>query len=1249
MQISALCSRGLLPRATGAILSRPRLSTKTMLIMKMTIILLTAAFLNTYANSVAQSVTLSGKDLSLKHVFRVIEKQTGYGVFYNQDVLRNARPVTVNARQVQLAVFLETILSNQQLSFEIAQKNILITARPVFQEPDDTPANIDVKGRVVNDEGAPIEGIAVKIKGNARGTITNAQGEFLLKNIPGNSVLQISGVSIESYEIKVDGRTDLTTIRVKIKVLMLEEASITVNTGYQSLSKERSTGSFAKPDMKVLAERSTSMNIIQRLDGLIPGLTINNASQSRNPVSIRGLTTIGLMDGASNITGTSRNPLYVADGVPIDDISSINPQDVADITVLKDATAASIWGSRASNGVIVITTKKGSAGEKIKVQYDAFYNYQGRPDLDYTPVLTGKQFIETAKELFDPILFPWATTAAFTNTGSTGLAPHEVLLYNGYRGIISQAQMNAGLDSLASLDNRSQIRDIWYRDASLMNHTISLSGGGKVYAVYGSLAYTNTTSPRPGEKNNTYKMNLRQDFRPANWLQAYIISDITNTQTSSKRTIPVDYRFYPYQLFRDENGNNLSMPYLGYLSDSTRNAFEARSRVNLDYNPLDEYNYGSSKSDAFLNRITAGIKIDLLEGLRFEGVYGFIKGNNRGEIYDTDKSYLSRTELVQFTVAPTASSNPVYYLPTTGTRYQINTATQRNWTLRNQFAYDKSWNDAAHQLSLLAGYEVQDQLSVFNRNLIRGYNVDLQTFQPIDYATLGGSAGLANPVMPNNTGRSILSGTPFSQSEVQTRFRSYYTNAAYTFLRKYTINGSWRVDKSNLFGLDKSAQNKPVWSAGAKWLLSKEKFLENIRTINRLALRATYGLTGISPAPGSSSSFDVMRAQNSAFLPNGTGLQIATAANPNLTWESTATINIGLDFALLHNRISGSIDVYQKKTDNLLGNMTVNPFTGYATIVGNFGDMMNKGIEVSLQTININGKHFNWSSNLALGYNKNTITKMNTPVPITTGIDQVRASYVTGFPAFALFAFKYAGLDAMGDPQVELNDKSITKLPNVTKPEDIVFMGTYQPVWSGGFSNTFRYKAFSLSANAIFNLGHVMRRDVGPNYFLSGNYSGRLINHGNVLGQSDNSGVFAQLHPDFLDRWRNPGDELLTNVPAYVANQSESLTRRDVLYYRYADINILKASFIKMRDITLSYSLPKTLLQRIHTEQISFRIQVSNIMLWKANRFNIDPEFHDASAGRRIPHTPSNTDTGVNTQSFRQGQGAVTFGVHVNL
>jgi len=702
----------------------------------------------------------------------------------------------------------------------------------------------------------------------------------------------------------------------------------------------------------------------------------------------------------------------------------------------------------------------------------------------------------------------------------------------------------------------------------------------------------------------------------------YLITDLTHTNTGAGRTINVTNTFLPYQLFRDENGINLSMPYTRILSDSTRIAYEQRSKINLDYVPLDEMNYGYTKSDALLSRITGGVTLKLIKGLRYEGVFGLVKGSNRTRSFDSEQSFLVRNELVQFTVAPTVGSTPQYYLPVTGGHYSVNNTSQSNWTVRNQFIYDNSWQDNKHQLTVLAGQEASQQLMIANSSLTRGYDETLQTYGNVDYATLG-VTGLSGPVMANNIGKSILSGRIFTESEARSRLTSYYGNIAYTFNGKYSMNGSWRIDESSLFGKDKSAQNKPVWSIGGKWIMSNEAFMDDVKWIDLLALRTTYGITGNSPDPGVAASFDILVSQSSPFLLNGKGLKVGTTANNKLTWERTSTVNLGLDFAFLKNRIRGALDVYKKSTTDLLGDLAVNPFTGYATVVGNFGDLENTGVELAMSGTPVRTKNFDWNVMLTMAHNKNKITKLNNLTTISRGLDKVRQRFLTDYPAMAIFAFHFAGLDDLGDPQIYRSDKSITKIPNISLPEDILFMGTEQPVWNGGFSNNFRYRNFELAVNAVYNLGHVMRRDVNTNF--SG---GRLV--------QTNMSFNGNVHSEFSDRWTP--DNRNTNVPSYVSDGSVSNTRRDIYYYTAANINVVSASFIKIRDVSLFYSIPPVLTSKLRIEQIKLRAQISNVMFWKSNKYGIDPEFHFAGSGALY-----------GTRSMPFAQGAFTVGAHVSF
>jgi TonB-linked SusC/RagA family outer membrane protein len=1183
--------------------------------MRLTTVLLIASMLQVSAATFGQRITLNQKNVELESALKEIRKQSGFSMIFDGRVLPPKQRINTTLQNASLDEALSSVLKGLNLTYKIEGKIITIqkTEKSSFlDEMIKRLQDIDVKGKIVDETGKGLIGASIRVKGTSKAITTDQNGAFNLTNVDENATIVISYLGYETKELKA--AKDLGTVALAVMTGNLEEVSI-VNTGYQRIARERSAGSFGKPDHEIMRNRSSSMNVIQRLEGLVPGLTINNAPGGGG-VLIRGLSSIN----------SNRTPLIVVDGIPVSDINSVNPQDVADVTVLKDATAASIYGARASNGVIVISTKKGKPSERLSINYDGFISFQGKPDLGYQPSLNSQQYIQAARDVFDPVAYPWNTvSAAPRGFSNVGVPPHELILYNQYRGLITQAQANKSLDSLASISNNGQIEDLWYRNASLMNHTLSLSGGGKVHSLYGSLAYTDTKTNQPGAKNKGYKINLRQDFNFTKFLKAYLITDLTNNIGSSPRDVSVTNRFYPYQLFQDEQGNSLSMPYVGAFTDAARADASARGRIDLDYKPLDDAQLADNRNNSLLNRITGGVTVNLIKGLRYEGVYGYIRGHYKNTLYDDNSSFVQRNELLQFTVAANPSVTPVYYLPVTGGKFFTSNAIQRDWTIRNQFVYDQEFQNGRHQLTALLGQEAQEQLLTTNESTVRGYSRQLRSGIPIDYAAL--SLGIQNPVFINNLGRSVLPADFYFEREGQTRFNSYYANTAYMFLSKYSLNASWRIDKSNLFGLERGAQNRPLWSAGVKWLISGEPFFKEMLFVNKLALRATYGVTGNAPVPGTASSYDILSSLASASLPGGRSFSIATPGNPKLSWESTATFNAGMDFALFDNRLSGSIDYYRKTTEDLIGQLGVNPLTGYSSIVGNFGNLRNNGIEASISSTNIDIRNFRWTTQLNLAYNKNKITELKLQAPVTTGEQMVNQIYFPGYSAFALFAYRYAGLDAMGDPMIHKADGSSTKARNVSVPADISYIGTSQPPFSGGLSNTFTYKGFSLGFNAIFNLGHKMRRDVG-NYF-----TGRLIGT-NVL--SLNAGRYTSainlnqgnVNAIFNERWRQPGDENFTNVPSYVSSTSVSTSRRDIGYYVNGDLNVLDASYIKMRDITLSYSLPKSLVKTLNAGSVTFRMQVSNLMLWKANKYGIDPEFGGG---------------------IRNMQGIVTAGAHVSF
>ncbi|WP_207422775.1 SusC/RagA family TonB-linked outer membrane protein [Desertivirga brevis] len=1154
----------------------------------LTTFLLVCAILQISARSFAQKISISEKEAALITVFDQISEQSGYDFFVSRALVKDARPVSLDVKNAELKDVLDKVFNCQPLKYSIVNKTIIISQKEeslLDKIKDALTLPISVRGRVIDSLGRPLAGAVVRIKGGSAAFATDNNGEFFFGSVEEGSILIVSYIGYATREIPV---ASYVRVMMSVNPEVLKEVTI-VNNGFQEINRERATGSYSKPDMEVFKNRTGTVNVLTRLEGLIPGLTIvqgprvtisqRNGSSTPNQGIVRGTSSIQL----------NPDPLFVVNNVIVPDISTLNPDDVADITVLKDAAAAAIWGSRAANGVIVITTKKGNKNGKLKIGYNSFVNFQGKPDFDYIPVLSSSDYIRAAREIFSPQSYPLASLS------NSVLTPHEWFLYNPSG--LSQARVNAGLDSLSSISNKGQISDLLYRNAISSNQTLSASGGNDRYSFYGSLSYNNTQTNRPGDKNDTYRLNFSQNINPGKRVKIAVNSILSNSISSALRPIAIDNSFLPYQLFQDENGNSIPMNYLTGWSEALRLDYQNRSRINLNYVPLDELNYGNTKSNSLSVQLNATASVDIWKGLSFKGTYGYQKSPTTSSSYDDMQSYRMRRELLTMTVAPTAGSTPVYYLPSEGGKFSTSTVDQRNWTVRNQLVFNQALRKGKDYLTLQGGQEIQEQFSITNGSTVRGYNPALQSYAMMDY-TLNRN-GL------NSVVRGFFSESPFFKQEELQRFRSWFALGSFSFNHKYVIDGSWRVDHSNLFGRDKSTQNKPAWSIGGKWNASREGFLNDVKWLNNLALRGTYGIAGNSPYSAAGSNYNILNAEFGQNI-GGTALTVQSPANNRLLWEITRTKNLGFDLAVLNNRINFSFDHYRKKTTNLLGSSVLNPFTGFNSVTGNLGELTNKGIEFSLRTTNLRSANFEWATNITMSRNKNKLVNYGTISPfLNQGASKVMTNYFPGYSMYPLFAYQYAGLDNLGDPTIRLADGTVTKRMSVAVGDDVAFQGTVIPVYSGGVSNTFRFKAFSLSANMIYNLGHVMRRDV--NTFYTGRLTGATtLFTGNISSY-------------FNDRWKQPGDEAFTNVPAYVADQNAHF-RRDINYYTKGDINVVSASYMKLRDITLTYTMPRSVLQKVRIDGLSVFVQSGNFMIWKANKNGIDPEYHDLVSGlRRAP------------------------------
>ncbi|MNX47239.1 TonB dependent receptor [compost metagenome] len=1180
---------------------------KILLIMRLTTVMLIASFMHVSAASVAQRITMSKKDVPLESVLREIRKQSGFDIIFDGKILPKNKLVSIDVRNADINQAMSLVLKNLPLSYSIEGIIVSINKKreaSTLNKDRLLQERITVRGKVVNEKGEPLSGATIIVEGDSKilGS-SNLKGEFVLLNVDSKANIIIAFMGYEP--VIIPAKADLGIIKMEVTTTDLSEVEITFNTGYQQISKERSAGSFSKPDLKVMLDRSAgSPTLLNRLEGLVPGLS--SGAGGNGGIVIRGTTTLNL----------NTEPLYVVDGIQVsrEIFDNLNVQSVDDITVLKDATASSIWGAKAANGVIVVTTKKGKAGDKLRIDYDGYVGFNGRPDRYYIPRISNAEHIALARELFPE--YSAATSWAALKNQNVPIQPHLQVLYDAKRNLITPAQANFKLDSLSKISNMDQINDLLIRDASILNQTLSISGGGKVHSFYGSVQHIGRVSNTPDEHDNSYQLLLNNQFSVSKRIKINVNAEINNRLTKyGNVTIPDGIAENEYQLLKDANGNSLNANWAGVFIDSLRTNYQTRSRINLNYNPIAEQSRADSTRNTLSARFQAGGTLDIMKGLKFTGTYGYNYASTAMRGVRDENNYDVRVLKTRFTVSPTLTSIPVYNLPQFGGTLQTQNALKRSWTIRNQLTFDRDFNK--HQVTAMFAQEARSEQTVNSNGYFWGWDDAAQTYTQVDALRLQNTvAGVAGSV----SGVNLLNLSPDARELPIARQTSYVASAAYTFDRRYSLNASWRIDESNVFGFDKSAQNKPVYSVGGKWSMGNEEFMKPVDWLNRLDLRLTYGITGNAPRPGQAASFDIFAARVNINAVNGSGLALQTPANSKLTWEMTKNYNAGLDFAVLNNRLSGTVDVYLKNTSDLIGIVITSPLSGYASVTGNFGDLQNKGIDIGLNSVNVRSRNFAWGSSLILGYNKNKLTKLNINNVPTTGAGLVGTTLsqgttrMVGQSLYSLYAYNYAGLNTSGDPQIRLADGTLTAAPNVSLPVDILRMGITQAPLSAGLGNNFQYKSFNLSVNMIFNAGHVIRDP-------------RVNTTSGVIGGNN-------YQAGFLERWKGTGDETRTDIPRYVANSAINAAR-DLNYYNQGSTRILSADYLKIRDISLSYTLPQLVASKIRAQSITFRCNVNNLLLWTANDLNFDPEV--------------NRSTFEQITNVRPAQGTVSFGAHISF
>ncbi|AMR29935.1 hypothetical protein A0256_00150 [Mucilaginibacter sp. PAMC 26640] len=1170
----------------------PGCAPNILLIMKLTTFLVVLCMLQVSARTLAQKITLSEKNTPLNKIFEKISNQTGYDFIISTNNLKSARLVTITIQNEELTPALAKIFATQPLTFVIQDKIVVISQRqntPQGKRSPSFPVSDTITGRVTDTLGTPLPGATITVKGTNKTTLSDRDGKFTIDAIAGDEVT-ISFIGYSKLTLQVLGNHQQNYVLHAVQS-QLNEVNV-ISTGYQTLPKERATGSFAQIDNQ-LYNRRTGADVLSRLEGVVPGLVFNrntvNSANGSADISIRGTSTLF----------AGNQPLIVVDGFPYDgDIANINPNIVDNVTVLKDAAAASIWGVRSGNGVIVITTKKGRRNQALSIDLNANITVSTKPDLNYNPnFLPSDEFISLERQSFGLGFYD----AALISPTHTAISSVVQLLADQRAGKISQASLNNELDKLQNNDVRRDLSRYFYRSSVAQQYALNLKGGGDKSEYFLGLGYDRSIANRVGNKNDRATISAKYNFYPIPDLQ--ISAGINYIQSNSATNSPVDdirtggnIKTYPYAVLADQNGN--ALPIVKNFPASYTDTVGKGKLLDWNYRPINELHNNDNNGRQTDNRVNLGLKYNLPLGITAQVTYQYQRSETASTINNNVDSYYARNLINNY--AQMGSNGLVTYpIPVGGILQSANSYLNSN-RIRGQLDYQNKFGKD-HEVNAIIGSEISSTVTESNAYTVYGYdknnvssngNVDYTTF----YTLMNGNADR----IPNSIGFG-------KQTD---RFVSYYANASYIFKNRYIATGSTRIDKSNLFGVNTNQKGVPLYSAGLAWNAGQEPFYK-INWLPYLKLRATFGYNGNintgATAVTTIRQFDPILNGYSA-IPYS---RIVNPGNPELRWERIRMINLGGDFGFLGNVVTGSFEYYFKKGNDLFGYSPLAPSTGISSFFGNTADIKGKGFDLVINTHNIKGVKFNWTTNLLFSHATDIVTHYSTTLTSSNYISLSNASSIyplEGKNLFALYSYKWAGLDPLnGEPRGFLPDGSVSsdysRILGETGIEQMDYKGSSRPQYFGSFRNTFFYKGFSISANIVYKLDYYFRRN---------SYS--------------SAGLPWSGHTDYLSRWQKPGDELKTDIPSL---QLPPYNNNRDAFYSFTSALIEKGDHIRLQDITLGYDWGKATFKQLPFRHIQIYAYFNNVgILWRANRHGLDPDLLVGSSLSAFP-TPKTCSLGL--------------------
>ena len=1104
-------------------------------------------------------VNLNMHEASLVEFFSEIAHQTDYEFLYNHDLVSGKETVSLEADQQDLKELLEDVLYERGLDYQL-DDNVIIISKREYVAPVSEPAPAvqekRVTGNVTDENGIPLPGVSVVVKGTSNGVATDIDGNYSIKVEYKDAFLIFSFVGMTSQEVAYNGQA------VQNVILSADSETLgeVVVTGLQTIEKGRATGSFQILKSEEL-DAVISTDFREKLIGAASGVYVDKD----NNLMIRGQSTFN----------ASTKPLIVVDGIPLESSDfNINPNDIDQISILKDAASASIWGVRAANGVVVISTKRGKKDGKLSINYSGSYSVEDKVDIsDYGQLNSAEYAALEFERLLGKGFIEWGSTA--------GSNPLERVYLDYEKGLYDLDEAWKKVDEIGSFDKESQVEDLFYRRKTLQQHNISLSVGTERASHYFSVNYDKINAELVG--NSSEKVNFvgNTDIN----LSKGIDLQLGVRGVYRKGSNNGDARAWeraPYLRILDKNGDYENQNY--DIKQEYQELTESKGFLDWSQNNLRKVRMNDITSES--SNITTSLKLTIepIKNLKYS-VYGSYEiGNTNGEdYYSPDHDYTRFMKNTYTEVDNITDANIIdYHLPKKGGILDRSNSKFKSYVFRNTLDYLLELDDFCFKV--MGGTELYSIQVKNNSDRLYGYDPDIMSFESIDQASL--AAG----ILKGATGSEIGLKNYTDISEILEKYASYFGSASVTYKEKYDLFTSLRLDQTNMLVNSSDFRNNPSWSVGTKWHISEEAFFgEGI--VNDLALKVSYGLSGnIDKSTGPDMVGEIT---SSSFLEGLNYLDITNPENKELGWEKTKVLNVGCDFAAFNSRLMGTVEIYNKVSNDVLSRVSNDPTAGWSTIYKNAASIRNRGIDINLNA-RILDKKLKWDAGLNFSYNNNEVTSIDY-TPTADGL--FTPSPMEGQSIDFIAAIKYGGLDETGEPLVmkRKGDEvyAFKELSNFTI-DDYKIMGRATPPVFGSFNTSLKYNGFNLSMLITYKFGHKMR-----------------------LPAPDNSAFIGFDPTKWMSekyRWVKPGDEAVKMFPKLETTGSFNNSSR-VLAVKNSDYLVDDADIIRLKSIRLGYDLSK-LKKILPIKGGELSLSAENVWFWAANRYNLDSDYVDSFSYR---------------------------------